>query len=271
VESALPAFPPEPSAADWDSTDLVDRGRGAARRHRRAARAPRTLLAGLAVAVAIGSAVVAVSVVTPARGGPAAPAAKSVALPGAADRDPGSAAALRSGDGQLAAADPVPTATPGRASRSGTRSSPPARSGTAATTSAPAKRATRDPQEEAVLALVNTARTGAGCASVSVDLRLATAARAHSADMAARNYFAHNTPEGKTPGDRVRAAGYGWSAVGENIAAGQPDAATVMRDWMDSPGHRANILNCGYRDIGIGLARNGAGKPYWTQDFGTPG
>jgi uncharacterized protein YkwD len=123
--------------------------------------------------------------------------------------------------------------------------------------------------EAAVLTLVNQERAKAGCAPLSVDARLATAARAHSADMANRNYFAHDTPEGVNVGTRVTNAGYRWSAVGENIAKGQPDAAAVMQAWMNSPGHRANILNCRFTNIGIGLAYQGR-TPLWTQDFGTP-
>jgi uncharacterized protein YkwD len=122
--------------------------------------------------------------------------------------------------------------------------------------------------EGAVLALVNKERAGK-CAPLAIDSRLATAARNHSADMAARNYFDHDTPEGVDVATRVTRAGYRWSSVGENIAMGQRDAASVMDSWMHSEGHRANILNCGYKHIGIGVAYRGK-TPYWTQDFGSP-
>src|SRR5262249_51410876 len=108
--------------------------------------------------------------------------------------------------------------------------------------------------ENAVLALVNAERMRAGCQGVTVDAKLALAARLHSADMVARNYFSHTTPDGVTFDRRITAAGYKWSLVGENIAAGQPDPTSVMRAWMYSPGHRANILNCRFRQIGIGVA-----------------
>jgi uncharacterized protein YkwD len=123
--------------------------------------------------------------------------------------------------------------------------------------------------EAAVLTLVNQERTKAGCAALSVDARLTAAARDHSAEMAGRGYFAHDTPDGVSVGTRVTNAGYRWSAVGENIAKGQQDAAAVMQAWMNSPGHRANILNCRFTNIGIGLARQDQ-TPLWTQDFGTP-
>jgi uncharacterized protein YkwD len=124
--------------------------------------------------------------------------------------------------------------------------------------------------ETAVLRLVNAERAKAGCQALTVDTRLATAARLHSADMVARHYFSHTTPDGVTFSSRITAAGYKWSLAGENIAAGQPDASAVMRSWMGSPGHRANILNCRFRQIGVGLALESPRRPVWTQDFGTP-
>jgi uncharacterized protein YkwD len=124
--------------------------------------------------------------------------------------------------------------------------------------------------EGAVLVLVNQERTKAGCQPLATDSRLATAARLHSQDMANRGYFDHTTPDGVTFDKRITDAGYRWSSVGENIAKGQKDAASVMRSWMSSPGHRANILNCTFKDIGIGLAYDSRRAPFWTQDFGTP-
>jgi uncharacterized protein YkwD len=120
-----------------------------------------------------------------------------------------------------------------------------------------------------VLRLVNVERAKAGCGALTTDSRLAAAAQAHSADMAANNYFSHTGRNGSDVSDRVEAAGYRWSAVGENIAKGQPTPAAVMQAWMNSSGHRANILNCRFRNIGIGLANAGR-SPVWTQDFGTP-
>ena len=120
-----------------------------------------------------------------------------------------------------------------------------------------------------VLRLVNVERAKAGCGALTVDSRLAAAAGAHSADMAANKYFSHTGRNGSDVADRVEAAGYTWSSVGENIAKGQPTPAAVMQAWMNSSGHRANILNCRFRNIGIGLAYDGR-SPVWTQDFGTP-
>jgi uncharacterized protein YkwD len=88
--------------------------------------------------------------------------------------------------------------------------------------------------------------------------------------MAVHRYFDHTSQDGRSPFDRMRGAGYKGGLMGENIAAGQPTPAAVMDAWMHSPGHRANILNCGYKVIGIGVFTL-AGSPYriyWTQDFG---
>jgi uncharacterized protein YkwD len=124
--------------------------------------------------------------------------------------------------------------------------------------------------EAAVVDIVNDKRATAGCPALTVDDRLTTAARAHSADMAARDYFSHTTPEGVAFSARITNAGYRWSSAGENIAKGQRTPQEVMTAWMNSEGHRANILNCGFVNLGVGVAANPSGVLLWTQDFGTP-
>lgn len=119
---------------------------------------------------------------------------------------------------------------------------------------------------EEVVALVNTERAEAGCGPVSGDSLLARAASGHSADMVRRDYFSHTSPEGTDPGARITAAGYRWSTYGENIAKGQRTAAAVMDSWMNSDGHRANILNCAFKEIGVGR-EDSSGGPVWTQNF----
>ncbi|MGW7365937.1 sigma-70 family RNA polymerase sigma factor [Streptomyces sp. NPDC054841] len=121
---------------------------------------------------------------------------------------------------------------------------------------------------EQVVALVNSERAKAGCGPVTSNDKLATAAQRHSADMAARDYFDHTSPDGTDPGDRITAAGYRWSTYGENIARGQQSPASVMDSWMNSSGHRANILNCSFKEIGVGI-HDASGGPWWTQAFGT--
>jgi uncharacterized protein YkwD len=127
--------------------------------------------------------------------------------------------------------------------------------------------AAADPTAEAaVLALVNEARADAGCGALTADPALAAVARAHSADMRDRDYFSHTSPEGLSPFDRAEQAGVGYSRA-ENIAFGQSDAAAVMEAWLESPGHRQNILDCELTRLGVGVAE-GPGGPWWTQLFG---
>ncbi|QCX79397.1 Cysteine-rich secretory protein family protein [Streptomyces sp. YIM 121038] len=120
--------------------------------------------------------------------------------------------------------------------------------------------------EAQVLALVNEERAKVGCRPVSADGRLAALAEGFSADMAERGFFSHTDPDGATPWDRAEKAGI-KDLGGENIARGQADAQAVMDAWMNSPGHRANILNCDYKTLGVG-AHFAPGGPWWTQDFG---
>ncbi|HET8595819.1 MAG TPA: CAP domain-containing protein [Intrasporangium sp.] len=119
-----------------------------------------------------------------------------------------------------------------------------------------------------MLRLVNVERSRARCVPLTANSALTSAARAHSADMARNNYFSHTSLDGRTAFQRMRAAGFTGRMMAENIAAGQRTAAAVMQAWMNSPGHRANILNCGYRYLGVGHVTGGSYGHYWTQDFG---
>ena len=116
----------------------------------------------------------------------------------------------------------------------------------------------------------NAERARHGLRALSVDQRLAAAAQAHSADMVRRAFFAHESPDGRQVWDRAVAAGYAYRKVAENIAAGQRTAEEVVRGWMGSPGHRANILDGDLTQIGVGRADGGSYGVYWTQVFGTP-
>lgn len=118
--------------------------------------------------------------------------------------------------------------------------------------------------EEAVVRLTNQARVKNGCRPLVHDPKLHLAAERHSADMAAHDYFDHTSRDGRTFDQRIRAAGFTFHLAGENIAKGQPTAASVVRAWLNSPGHRANIMNCGFTHIGVGHNAKG---PTWTQDF----
>ncbi len=119
-----------------------------------------------------------------------------------------------------------------------------------------------------VLELVNAERAKYGLSALSWNDELAQVARAHSKDMATRGFFSHNTPEGKTPFDRIKSAGISYRSAGENIAAGQKTPEEVVEAWMNSEGHRANILNSSYTQIGVGyVTGNGSYSTYWTQNF----
>jgi hypothetical protein len=124
--------------------------------------------------------------------------------------------------------------------------------------------------ESEVLDLVNLERAAEGLAPLSYDARLAAAARGHSEDMGLQDYFSHTSLDGRTVSDRISDAGYTWNFIGENIAAGQPTPEAVIDSWMSSSGHRANILNPNFCDIGVGYAYVAAStyRHYWTQDFG---
>ncbi|MFH9352914.1 CAP domain-containing protein, partial [Kitasatospora sp. NPDC017646] len=139
----------------------------------------------------------------------------------------------------------------------------------AAPAAAPAGGGPNASYAQQVVDLVNVERAKAGCGPVSAEPRLASAAQSHSDDMADRNYFDHASPEGYHADHRIEAAGYRWSTWGENIARGQKDPAAVMDAWMNSPGHRANILNCSFSQLGVGV-RTGANGPWWTQVFAAP-
>ncbi|MFD5815021.1 CAP domain-containing protein [Streptomyces sp. NPDC127038] len=120
--------------------------------------------------------------------------------------------------------------------------------------------------EAEVLKLVNDERAKVGCSPVAANSALTDLAQAFSEDMAARDFFDHTDPSGLTPWDRAAKAGI-TDLGGENIARGQADAAAVMDAWMNSPGHKANILNCDFKTLGVGV-HFGEGGPWWTQDFG---
>ncbi|MGW5639901.1 CAP domain-containing protein [Streptomyces sp. NPDC003832] len=119
-----------------------------------------------------------------------------------------------------------------------------------------------------VVDLTNRERVGARLRPLSVDPALTAAAQAHSADMVARAFYSHTSPEGGQPWDRAAAAGARRRSIGENIACGQRSPAEVVRGWMDSPGHRANILKGDFTHIGVGFAGGGEAGTYWTQLFG---
>ncbi|WP_226899908.1 CAP domain-containing protein [Nonomuraea phyllanthi] len=159
----------------------------------------------------------------------------------------------------------APAVTPTPTPTSKPTSRPTSRPATATT---PSPRGAGTSLEKEVLRLTNAERAKGGCGPLKPDPLLRAAAVGHSADMARRNYFDHDSKDGRSFMDRITAAGFtGGRAFAENIAFGQPSAASVVRGWMESPGHRENIMNCAYTLIGVGAVKNSQGRIYWTQDF----
>lgn len=127
-----------------------------------------------------------------------------------------------------------------------------------------------DPMVQEILRLSNLARAEAGLPALSLNAQLNQAALAHGLDMANNGIFSHTGSDGSTLRDRVNRTGYAWRNIGENIAYGYTSAASVMSGWMNSDGHRANILNSNFREIGIAYTRNSQGRFYYVQVFGNP-
>lgn len=128
-----------------------------------------------------------------------------------------------------------------------------------------------------VLELINNVRRQAGLQPLRLNTALTQAAQRHSTSMAYEDFFNHVGRDGSTFVTRIQQAGYRYSAIAENIAGGQTTASAAVQGWMNSPGHRVNILNPRYVDTGIGYEFLGTDpgqvtlKHYWTQTFGTPG
>lgn len=134
--------------------------------------------------------------------------------------------------------------------------------------------------EDQVLAAVNKARAGAGCSALTVNAKLVAAAKGHAKAMAEQNFFGHASKNGAKFSNRIKAQGYRYSKVAENIGAGQSSAAGIMQDWLASSGHRKNILDCALSETGIAVVYQPDDKPlkgqtyamkyYWVEVFAAP-
>ncbi|MGM1059547.1 CAP domain-containing protein [Saccharothrix sp. Mg75] len=122
--------------------------------------------------------------------------------------------------------------------------------------------------EEQVLSLTNGERAAVGCPALTANAQLGAAAKRHNDEMARTGNFSHTGVDGSTPAQRVTEAGYTYRTTAENIAMGQGTAEEVVGSWMASEGHRANILNCELRDLGVAFTTDAGGRTYWTQEFG---
>jgi len=118
-----------------------------------------------------------------------------------------------------------------------------------------------------MLNLVNEERAKVGVSPLCYNQKLINAAQKHSNDMEEKDYFSHTGKDGSDPGDRIEREGYDWQSYGENIAWGQKSVSGVMNSWMNSSGHKANILSGSKTHFGAGWAKN---ERLWTQVFSSP-
>lgn len=118
-----------------------------------------------------------------------------------------------------------------------------------------------------VVTLVNQQRAKVGLPALKDNWQLARVARYKSEDMRDKNYFSHTSPSYGSPFDMIKNFGIKYMAAGENIAMGQPTSASVMNSWMNSAGHKANILSKSFTEIGVGVAKGKNGTLYWTEQF----
>jgi uncharacterized protein YkwD len=126
----------------------------------------------------------------------------------------------------------------------------------------------------AVVCLVNRERARYGLPPLRAVRSLTASAQSYTNEMVRDHFFSHTGPNGSTPGARMAAAGFHWSAAGENIASGYPTPRAVVAGWMHSQGHCYNILAPIFTDIGVGISPHPVGGAIggatWTQDFGLP-
>jgi uncharacterized protein YkwD len=278
------------------------RGGSHRRRKRRAVTPVKTGLLGVSAAVALGSVAVATGAVpgldnykiggsssgggkVQAADSPTNSPAEQGGTSGSASSGTGSTESRDDGSSTSRGADRSASPTPSPSASTATPTKTPSRkpkatpsekpketpSRSAATkapkeTSAPATVSAETQAAAEVLRLVNEERAKVGCNAVSANSALSELAESFSDAMAEQGFFDHTDPSGATPWDRAAKAGI-TGLGGENIARGQADAAAVMEAWMNSPGHKANILNCDFKTLGVGV-HFGAGGPWWTQDFG---
>ena len=121
--------------------------------------------------------------------------------------------------------------------------------------------------QKEVTRLVNVERSKRGLSELSFNTQLSNVATIKSQDMINKNYFDHTSPTYGSPFDMMKQFNISYRTAGENIAMGQRTPAEVVNSWMNSSGHRANILNANFTDIGIGVAKSSNGTLYWTQMF----
>lgn len=187
---------------------------------------------------------------------------------GAGDTTPAEEPETPAEDAGTGTETPEKPETPDEGTAGGTAGSTPVEEETPAEDTGSESADTVAAYEQEVFDLVNQIREENGLEPFMYNETLAETARAHSQDMIDRNFFDHTNPDGKSPFDRMRDNGLSYSMAAENIAVGYPSPEAVVEGWMNSEGHRANILG-GCEELGVGLALGGSYGYYWTQCFAT--
>jgi len=145
-------------------------------------------------------------------------------------------------------------------------SSVPARTSTIATPATPVSSTGSATDEQLAVNLLNADRASNGLRPLRINSQLTVLGEKYAQDMINRNYFSHTNPEGQSPFDRMKQAGIGYGYAGENIAINS-NVTTAEQAFMNSAGHRANILNTNYTDVGIGVRYDAKGSAHVVQEF----
>jgi uncharacterized protein YkwD len=230
---------------------------------------------GLLAAFGLGAALLPSSLTGPGSAAERPEAAVAALAPGAGGGVPGVRPASPSSPAAAPATTPPATKPPvkpkPKPSATRTATAKPKPKATTQRTTAAAREVGSDQvsQENEVIRLVNVERDRAGCGSVELNTRLRTAMRLHVEELGRHDglYISHVSDDGRSFVDRAKEQGYD-DPGGENVARGQRNAADVMDSWMNSDGHRANILNCDFKAIGVGVVEGRGGTLVWGQLFG---
>jgi uncharacterized protein YkwD len=128
----------------------------------------------------------------------------------------------------------------------------------------PAETVSVDARTTECIDRTNAERAAAGLGGVTLNAQLVNAAQRQSNSQAAQDQISHDGPDGSTPKTRIEAEGYDWQTYGENVAAEYATCGEAFTGWMNSEGHRANVLLAGANEIGMGVATSADGTAYWT-------
>lgn len=174
----------------------------------------------------------------------------------------------KNGSTNTTVSKPSASSAPAASSKPSTSTAPSSKpASSTAPSTAPQSGSSFSAFQNQVIQLVNEQRAANGLKPLTANAQLTNTATLKSQDMAKLNYFDHTSPTYGSPFDMMKKYDISYRTAGENIAMGQTTPAQVMQGWMNSPGHRANILNASFTQIGVGIAKNAQGQLIWTQQF----